>query len=45
MGTHWSKVQNKRNHKYTQPKEKTKTNNQQKSCKDLMQRGFIAMKW
>jgi hypothetical protein len=34
----------KANYKYTQPKEKTKANNQQKSGKDLMQRGLIIMK-
>ncbi len=35
MGTHPSKVECKWEHKYTQPKEKTKTNNQQKLGKDL----------
>jgi hypothetical protein len=45
MGTHPSKLQGKWEHKYTQPKEKTKANNQQKSGKDLVQRGLMIMKW
>jgi hypothetical protein len=39
MGTHPAKVQGKYEDKYTQPKDKTKANNQQKSSKDLMHRG------
>jgi hypothetical protein len=35
MGTHPSKVQGKREHKKTQPKEKTKTNNEPKKKKTL----------
>jgi len=43
-GTHPSKVQGKWEHKYTQPQEKTKANNQQKSGKDPMQRGLVTIK-
>jgi hypothetical protein len=45
MGTHPSKIQGKWNHKLTQPKEKTKANNQQKSGENLMQRILMATKW
>ncbi len=45
MGTYPSKVQGKWEHKYTQPKEKTEANNQQKSGKDPMQWGLMATKW
>jgi hypothetical protein len=45
MGTHPSKVQGKWEHKKTQPKEKIKVNNQQKSSKNRMQRRPMAMKW
>ncbi len=54
MGTHSSKVQGKWEHKKTQPKEKTKANNQpkQKKGKDPMQRELfkgvnrsIGMSW
>jgi len=45
MGIHPAKVQGKWEHKYTQPEEKTKAKNQQKSCKNPMQRGLITMKW
>ncbi len=43
-GIHPSKVQGKRKHKQTQPKEGTKANNQQESNKDTMQREFMIMK-
>jgi len=43
MGTHPSKVQGKREHQSTQPKEKTKTNNQQKSDKEI--RWWPYVKW
>ncbi len=45
MGTHPSKVQDKWEHKKTQPKEKTKANNQQKLGENPMQKGLMAMKW
>jgi hypothetical protein len=45
MGTHPSKVQDKWEHKKTQPKEKTKANNQQKLGKDPMQKGLMTTKW
>jgi hypothetical protein len=35
MGTHPSKVQGEKEHKKTQPKEKTKANNEQKKVKAL----------
>jgi hypothetical protein len=44
MKTHPSKVQSKREHKQTQPKEKIKANNQQKLGKDPMQRGLMITK-
>ncbi len=44
MGTHPSKVQSKWEHMQTQPKEKTKANNQQKPSEDPMQRGLMATK-
>ncbi len=44
MRTQPSQVQGKREHKQTQPKEKTKANNQEKSDKDHMQRGLITKK-
>jgi hypothetical protein len=42
MGTHPSKVQSKWEYKVNTTQRK---NNQQKSSKDLMQRGFMATKW
>jgi len=46
MRTHPSKVQGKQEHKWTQPKDKTKANNEEKSDKDLLlQRGLITKKW
>ncbi len=49
MGTHPSKVQGKREHKWTQTKEKTKTINPKKKekerDKDPKQRGHMVTKW
>jgi hypothetical protein len=45
MGTYPTKVQGKWEQKYTQPKEKTKANNQQKLGKDLMKIRLMVMKW
>ncbi len=45
MGTHPSNVQDKQEYKKTQPKEKTKANNQQKLGKDPMQKGLMTTKW
>jgi hypothetical protein len=44
MGTHPSKVKAKDNTSRHNPKKKTKTNNQQKLGKDLIQKGLMAMK-
>lgn len=44
MRSHPTKMQGKWEHKYTQPKHKTKANNQQKLDKDTMQRGFMTTK-
>jgi hypothetical protein len=45
MGTYPTKVQGKWEHKYTEPKEEIKANNQQKLNKDPMKSRFMVMQW